>query len=130
MSFRRLAVACGLTLADYLLWNWSTSRNHDVLALVSGVTLPFLVLACAVLLVLSLARVISSAIGSSQRPVARLHPGSTESHEYRARRSPTAAGPARGTGRTATSPESPEPTSASAPSGSPSPASSARQRAA
>jgi hypothetical protein len=35
-----LALVLGLTAGDYLLWNWSLSGSHDVLALVSGLTLP------------------------------------------------------------------------------------------
>jgi hypothetical protein len=35
-----MALVCGLTLGDYLLWNWSLTNNHDVPALVSGLTLP------------------------------------------------------------------------------------------
>jgi hypothetical protein len=62
--FRRpLAVLIGLTLADYLLWNWSLngslSGNRDVLALVSGLTLPPLAIGCIWLLALSVARLIA-----------------------------------------------------------------------
>jgi hypothetical protein len=134
MSFRRLALVCGITLADYLLWNWSTGGNHGVLALVSGVTLPFLVLASAILLVLTVLRVISGEIGSAPRPIPRPQPGSTESHEYRAGHSASAAAAMRGAmggpDRTVASRESPEPGSAPLPSSTPSRASTARQRAA
>jgi hypothetical protein len=64
VSYRPLAFVSGLTLGDYLLWNWSLNSNHDVLALVSGLTLPPLVLACAWLLALSLIRLVG---GSSRR---------------------------------------------------------------
>ena len=40
MSRRPLVFVSGLTVGDYLLWNWSLNGNHDVLALVSGLTLP------------------------------------------------------------------------------------------
>jgi hypothetical protein len=49
----------GLTLGDYLLWNWSLAGDHGALALVSGLTLPPLALACASLLALNLARLIA-----------------------------------------------------------------------
>ena len=65
MSSRPLALVSGLTLGDYILWNWSLNANHDVLALVSGLTLPPLALACLAMLVLSLLRVIGS---STRRP--------------------------------------------------------------
>jgi hypothetical protein len=56
---RPLALVSGLTLGDYLLWNWSLSGNHVVLALVSGLTLPPLAVACVWLLALGLARLIA-----------------------------------------------------------------------
>ena len=40
VSHRPLAFVPGSPLGDYLLWNWSLNGNHDVLALVSGLTLP------------------------------------------------------------------------------------------
>jgi hypothetical protein len=63
VSYRPLAFVSGLTLGDYLLWNWSLNANHDVLALVSGLTLPPLVLACAWMLAVTFIR----RIGSSTR---------------------------------------------------------------
>ncbi|MEA2334689.1 MAG: hypothetical protein QOG40_1179, partial [Solirubrobacteraceae bacterium] len=45
VSHRPLAIVTGLTIGDYLLWNWSLNANHDVLALVSGLTLPPLTIA-------------------------------------------------------------------------------------
>jgi len=49
----------GLTVGDYLLWNWSLNGNHEVLALVAGLTLPPLAVACVWLLVLSAARLVA-----------------------------------------------------------------------
>ena len=60
MSHRPLATVCGLTIGDYLLWNWSLNANHAVLALVSGLTLPPLAIAFVWLLVLTLARFLAS----------------------------------------------------------------------
>lgn len=59
MSHRPLATVCGLTIGDYLLWNWSLNANHAVLALVSGLTLPPLAIAFVWLLVLTLARLVA-----------------------------------------------------------------------
>jgi hypothetical protein len=64
VSYRPLAFVSVLTLGDYLLWNWSLNANHDVLALVSGLTLPPLLLACAWLLAVGLIRLLG---GSSRR---------------------------------------------------------------
>jgi len=50
MSPRPLALVLGLTAGDYLLWNWSLSGNHDVPALVSGLTLPPLAAASMLLI--------------------------------------------------------------------------------
>jgi hypothetical protein len=58
---RPLVFVSGLTFGDYLLWNWSLNSNHAVLALVSGLTLPPLALACLWLLALALARLIAHA---------------------------------------------------------------------
>ena len=59
MSQRPLVLVSGLTIGDYLLWNWSLNANHAVIALISGLTLPPLALATLWLLALSLARVIA-----------------------------------------------------------------------
>jgi hypothetical protein len=70
VSLRPLAFLSGLTLGDYLLWNWSLSGNQDLLALVSGLTLPPLAFACLWLLVLNLARLIARATRRPRRQVA------------------------------------------------------------
>jgi hypothetical protein len=74
VSHRPLVVASGLTIGDYLLWNWSLNTNHDVLALVSGLTLPLLVFLSAWLLTVSLARLIarSARLPAARRSRARL----------------------------------------------------------
>jgi hypothetical protein len=59
VSHRPLALVSGLTLGDYLLWNWSLSANHDVLALVAGLTLPPLAIAFVWLLALTAGRLIA-----------------------------------------------------------------------
>jgi hypothetical protein len=58
VSYRPLAFVSGLTFGDYLLWNWSLNANHDVLALVSGLTLPPLALACLAMLAVNLLRLL------------------------------------------------------------------------
>jgi len=63
---RPLAFVSVLTLGDYLLWNWSLNGNHDVPALVSGLTLPPLAVAWLWLLALSLARLIAHYAHSSR----------------------------------------------------------------
>jgi hypothetical protein len=59
VSQRPLVLVSGLTIGDYLLWNWSLNASHAVIALISGLTLPPLALATLWLLALSLARVIA-----------------------------------------------------------------------
>jgi len=53
---RPLVFVSGLTVADYLLWNWSLGGDHDVLTLVSGLTLPLLAAACLWLVALNVTR--------------------------------------------------------------------------
>jgi hypothetical protein len=52
VSRRPPVFVIGLTVGDYLLWNWSLNAGHDVLALISGLTLPPLVLMSAWVLVM------------------------------------------------------------------------------
>ena len=59
MPHRPLVFVSGLTVGDYLLWNWSLNGGQDVLALVAGLTLPPLAVACLWLLALSLARLLA-----------------------------------------------------------------------
>jgi hypothetical protein len=59
VSLRPLVSVSGLTFGDYFLWNWSLNGNHDVIALVSGLTLPPLALAFLWLLALSFARLLA-----------------------------------------------------------------------
>jgi hypothetical protein len=56
-----LVFVFALTLGDYLLWNWSLNGNHDVLALLAGLTLPPLALACLWLLTIGLAHLLGGA---------------------------------------------------------------------
>jgi hypothetical protein len=68
VSHRPLVFVSGLTVADYLLWNWSLNSNHAGLALVSGLTLPPLAVGCVWLLALTLVRAIAR---YARRPAAR-----------------------------------------------------------
>jgi hypothetical protein len=66
VSRRPLVFVSALTVGDYVLWNWSLSGDHAVLALLAGLTLPPLALACLWLLAVGLARLIAGA--SRRRP--------------------------------------------------------------
>jgi hypothetical protein len=61
VSHRPLALVCGLTLGDYLLWNWSLGGDREVLALIAGLSLPPLLAACMLMLLLSVARLLARA---------------------------------------------------------------------
>jgi hypothetical protein len=65
VSHRPLAIVSGLTIGDYLLWNWSLNGSHDVLALVSGLTLPPLAAALVWLLALTAVRLLGRATRQS-----------------------------------------------------------------
>jgi hypothetical protein len=67
VSHRPLVFVSGLTVGDYLLWNWSLAGNHVALALISGFTLVPLAIVFLLLLAVSLARLIAQ----STRPVKR-----------------------------------------------------------
>ena len=60
MSYVPLASFAGLTLGDYGLWKWSLAGNHQVLAVVFGLTLPPLTVAFLWMLVLGTVRLLSS----------------------------------------------------------------------
>ncbi len=58
---RSLAVVGVLALGDYMLWNWSLGANHDVVALVAGMTLIPLLIALTWLVVVAIARLLAHA---------------------------------------------------------------------
>jgi hypothetical protein len=96
--FRRpLAVLSGLTLGDYLLWNWSLNGsldgNRDVLALVSGLTLPPLAIACLWLLMLSIVRMIARSTRRSRTQAAVRRQAAERDGGQRGGRSPSRAEP-------------------------------------
>lgn len=62
-----------LAAGDYLLWNWSLNGNHDVLALVSGLTLPPLAIACIWLLALSVMRLLAHSVNRSRPRAGNVH---------------------------------------------------------
>jgi hypothetical protein len=67
VSPRPLAVVTALVLGDYLLWNWSLGGGLDVAALVSGLTLPPLLVAWLSLLALNLGRLLGQARRARRR---------------------------------------------------------------
>jgi hypothetical protein len=67
VSHRPLVFVIGLTVGDYLLWNWSLNHNHDAIALVAGLTLPPLAVACLWLSALSVARLLAITAGGRKR---------------------------------------------------------------
>ena len=85
--FRRPSVfVLALTVGDYLLWNWSLNGNHDVIALVSGLTLPPLALASIWLLAVAAARLLG---WITRRDAADIAPASTRrSRGYHAQPAP------------------------------------------
>ena len=71
MSRRPSVFVLALTVGDYLLWNWSLSANHDVLALVSGLTLPPLVLVSLWILAAGAMRLVAALAAGAARQRAR-----------------------------------------------------------
>jgi hypothetical protein len=96
--FRRpLVVLAGLTLCDYLLWTWSLngslSGSRDVLALVSGLTLPLLAIASLWLLSARVARLIARSTRSRLRGAGGGHPVADRDGGHPAIGSTSAASP-------------------------------------
>ncbi len=65
MRLRALVFLLVLTVADYLLWNWSIAGGHDILSLVAGLTLLPLGAMSVAQLALAGARLMGVAFGSS-----------------------------------------------------------------
>jgi hypothetical protein len=97
VSFRLLAFFSGLTLGDYVLWNWSLSNNRDVLALVSGLTLPPLAAAFVWLLALSVARLVARSSRRTPALIGRWLAGGSRDRQRRRRRSGSSAAAGLGT---------------------------------
>jgi hypothetical protein len=83
VSQRPLVFLIGLTVGDYFLWSWSLNGNHTVLAVVSGLTLPPLAVACLWLLTMSVARLIAYA---TRRSSARARHGAASGGRHVRRR--------------------------------------------
>ncbi len=100
MSHRPLVLVFGLTVGDYLLWNWSLSAGHDVLALVSGLTLPPLAVALLWLLALSGARLLAR-VTRRRPPLAdeRLRRDRASTADVPVSEPPTSTTPARSSSR-------------------------------
>jgi hypothetical protein len=110
VSHRPLVFVTGLTVGDYLLWNWSLNGNHTVLALISGLTLPPLAVACLWLLTMSVARLIARTARRPHGRAARTRHARRGAHRTgkRARQAAAASRPLE------------EPAASTAPAGSPS----------
>jgi Na+-transporting methylmalonyl-CoA/oxaloacetate decarboxylase gamma subunit len=65
---RPVALVSVLAVGDYLLWNWSLQGNHDVLALISGLTLVLLAISLLWLVALNAGRLLRQI---AQRPTAQ-----------------------------------------------------------
>ena len=81
MSHRALLTVLALTVADLLLWHWSLAGNRDVLAIISGLTLPPLCVALLWLTAVNLARLLARGV---RRPAARLRAQTTRVMRRRA----------------------------------------------
>jgi hypothetical protein len=85
---RPVALVLALAAGDYLLWNWSLQSGHDILALISGLTLPPLAITLIWLFVLNVGRLLarsarhpraSGAARAARHPVRRQRGGQTPS---------------------------------------------------
>jgi hypothetical protein len=90
VSARPPVLLSGLTIGDYLLWNWSLNGGHDVLALIAGLSLPPLTVACIWLLAVTGARLLARYTRASDR----LAPSAARRHAP-TRHAPTRHAPTR-----------------------------------
>jgi hypothetical protein len=91
VRLRALPLLLALTAADYALWDWSIADGHDILSLVSGLTLLPLAAATLAMLGVGAARLLGFAL---ERPVARRRPASATAN----RRGAATHGPSRAPG--------------------------------
>lgn len=71
VRFRALPLLLALTGGDYALWDWSIADGHDLLSLLSGLTLLPLAAASLALLAVGVARLLGFALA---RPPAHRRP--------------------------------------------------------
>jgi len=65
VRLRALPLLLALTAADYALWDWSIAGGHDILSLVSGLTLLPLATATVAMLAVGAARLAAFALARS-----------------------------------------------------------------
>jgi hypothetical protein len=92
---RPLAAVAVLSLADYLLWNWSLAGGHDILALIAGLTLVPLLIALLWLLAVAGTRLLAEL---TRRARAR-SAANTAARRAGRRAGSSSAGPLRATGQ-------------------------------
>jgi hypothetical protein len=73
VSRRPSVFVLALTVGDYLLWNWSLNANHDVIALIAGLTLPPLALISFWVLALGAMRVLATIVRRPPSTSAQTH---------------------------------------------------------
>lgn len=76
MRPRALVLLLPVTGIDYLLWDWSVAGSHDVLALVSGMTLLPLAVLSLWLTGVGALRLLAHSLRRSSTIVRSLHPAS------------------------------------------------------
>jgi hypothetical protein len=76
---RALVLLLPLTAVDYLLWDWSVAGSHDVLALISGMTLLPLAVLSLWLIGVGALRLFARTLRGSSKMVRSVHPASSRS---------------------------------------------------
>ena len=94
MRPRALVLLLPLTAIDYLLWDWSVAGSHDVLALISGMTLLPLAVLSLCLTVIGVLRLLGRSLRRSSTMVRSVHPASSRSARSRRPAQASAASPA------------------------------------
>ncbi len=92
VSRRPLVTVPALTLGDLLLWHWSLTAPHTVLAIVAGLTLPPLLVASMWLVGLACVRLLARGVRAPLTHMSRTRSGRSRSRTTR-RSGAVAAGP-------------------------------------
>jgi hypothetical protein len=69
VPYRSLGIFGALSVGDYLIWNWSVAGNHDVVAIISGLSLPVLLVVLILLAIRNFLSLLNSSTPARRRPL-------------------------------------------------------------
>jgi hypothetical protein len=69
VPYRSLGIFGALSVGDYLIWNWSVAGNHDAVAIISGLSLPVLLVVLVLLAIRNLLSLLNGSTSTRRRPL-------------------------------------------------------------